>query len=138
MERHAAALRFADDSGQLAADSARLLPQALRNYPAVLPFAITSNAQFAPNPPPAMTSAEYARRFQRSQRNRLGDQHDAHRRPDSSGAALGKCQHSDDRFVRLEQCRPHRRHLAQQHDGGKRPPVRADEYFAFTTRCKPR
>jgi hypothetical protein len=30
------------------------------HYPAVLPFAITSAAQFAPNPPPALTSAEYA------------------------------------------------------------------------------
>ena len=30
------------------------------HYPAVLPFAITSAAQFAPNPPPAMTSAQYA------------------------------------------------------------------------------
>ncbi|MDQ3712187.1 MAG: vanadium-dependent haloperoxidase [Acidobacteriota bacterium] len=33
------------------------------HYPAVLPFAITSNTQFAPNPPPALTSAEYARDF---------------------------------------------------------------------------
>jgi hypothetical protein len=30
------------------------------HYPAVLPFAITSGTQFAPNPPPAMTSAQYA------------------------------------------------------------------------------
>ena len=30
------------------------------HYPAVIPFAITSNDQFAPNPPPALTSAEYA------------------------------------------------------------------------------
>jgi hypothetical protein len=30
------------------------------HYGSVLPFAITSAAQFAPNPPPAMTSAEYA------------------------------------------------------------------------------
>lgn len=30
------------------------------HYPSVLPFAITSNSQFAVNPPPAMTSAQYA------------------------------------------------------------------------------
>src|SRR5688572_3762902 len=30
------------------------------HYPAVTPFAISSAAQFAPNPPPAMTSAQYA------------------------------------------------------------------------------
>ena len=30
------------------------------HYPGVTPFAITSNAQFAPNPPPSLTSAEYA------------------------------------------------------------------------------
>jgi hypothetical protein len=30
------------------------------HYPAVTPFAVNSAAQFAPNPPPAMTSAEYA------------------------------------------------------------------------------
>ncbi len=30
------------------------------HYPAVLPFAITSPGQFTPNPPPAMTSAQYA------------------------------------------------------------------------------
>jgi hypothetical protein len=33
------------------------------HYPAVLPFAITSNTQFAPNPPPALTSTEYASAF---------------------------------------------------------------------------
>jgi hypothetical protein len=31
------------------------------HYPAVIPFATNSSAQFAPNPPPALTSAEYAR-----------------------------------------------------------------------------
>jgi hypothetical protein len=31
------------------------------HYPAVQPFALTSSSQFMPNPPPAMTSAEYAR-----------------------------------------------------------------------------
>jgi hypothetical protein len=30
------------------------------HYPAVTPFAITSGTQFAPNPPPAMTSPQYA------------------------------------------------------------------------------
>jgi len=33
------------------------------HYPAVVPFAITSNTQFAPNPPPSLTSAEYAAAF---------------------------------------------------------------------------
>jgi hypothetical protein len=33
------------------------------HYPAVLPFAITSSSQFAPNAPPALTSAEYAADF---------------------------------------------------------------------------
>ncbi len=30
------------------------------HYPSVIPFAITSATQFAPNPPPAMSSAQYA------------------------------------------------------------------------------
>ncbi len=30
------------------------------HYPAVIPFAITSATQFAPNPPPALSSAQYA------------------------------------------------------------------------------
>lgn len=38
-------------------------PAGFTHYPAVLPFAITSNTQFAPNPPPSMTSAEYAAAF---------------------------------------------------------------------------
>ena len=38
-------------------------PAGFTHYPAVLPFAITSNTQFAPNPPPALTSAEYAAAF---------------------------------------------------------------------------
>ena len=38
-------------------------PATFTHYPAVLPFAITSSTQFAPNPPPAMTSAEYAAAF---------------------------------------------------------------------------
>jgi hypothetical protein len=33
---------------------------AFTHYPNVLPFAITSGTQFAPSPPPAMTSAQYA------------------------------------------------------------------------------
>jgi hypothetical protein len=33
---------------------------AFTHYPSVLPFAINSPSQFAPNPPPAMTSAQYA------------------------------------------------------------------------------
>lgn len=35
-------------------------PAGFTHYPAVTPFAIESGVQFAPNPPPAMTSAEYA------------------------------------------------------------------------------
>jgi hypothetical protein len=38
-------------------------PAALTHFPAVVPFAITSNAQFAPAPPPALTSNEYAASF---------------------------------------------------------------------------
>ena len=38
-------------------------PAGFTQYPAVLPFAITSSTQFAPNPPPAMTSAQYAADF---------------------------------------------------------------------------
>lgn len=30
------------------------------HYPSVIPFGITSSTQFAPNPPPAMTNAQYA------------------------------------------------------------------------------
>jgi hypothetical protein len=33
------------------------------HYPAVLPFATMNGTHFAPNPPPALTSAEYARDF---------------------------------------------------------------------------
>jgi hypothetical protein len=33
------------------------------HYPAVVPFATTSSAQFSPNPPPALASAEYAADF---------------------------------------------------------------------------
>jgi hypothetical protein len=36
---------------------------AFTHYPAVVPFATASGTQFAPNPPPAMTSAEYAADF---------------------------------------------------------------------------
>jgi PAP2 superfamily len=38
-------------------------PATFTHYPAVKPFAIRSGAQFTPNPPPAMTSAEYAADF---------------------------------------------------------------------------
>jgi hypothetical protein len=38
-------------------------PAGFTQFPAVLPFAITSNTQFAPAPPPALTSAEYAASF---------------------------------------------------------------------------
>ncbi len=38
-------------------------PAGFTQFPAVLPFAITSSTQFAPNPPPAITSAEYAAAF---------------------------------------------------------------------------
>ena len=35
-------------------------PAGFTHFPAVLPFALTSGAQFPPNPPPDLTSAEYA------------------------------------------------------------------------------
>jgi hypothetical protein len=35
-------------------------PAGFTQFPTVTPFAVTSNAQFAPQPPPALTSAEYA------------------------------------------------------------------------------
>jgi len=38
-------------------------PAGFTHYPAVIPFAITSNTQFAPNPPPSLTSAQYAADF---------------------------------------------------------------------------
>lgn len=38
-------------------------PAGFTQFPAVLPFAITSNTQFAPNPPPALTSEQYAADF---------------------------------------------------------------------------
>ncbi|HSK70753.1 MAG TPA: vanadium-dependent haloperoxidase [Pyrinomonadaceae bacterium] len=38
-------------------------PATFTHYPAVVPFALNSSAQFAPNPPPALTSAEYTASF---------------------------------------------------------------------------
>ena len=38
-------------------------PAGFTHYPGVTPFAITSNTQFAPNPPPSLMSAEYAADF---------------------------------------------------------------------------
>lgn len=38
-------------------------PAGFTHYPAVIPFAITSNNQFAPNPPPSLTSAQYTGDF---------------------------------------------------------------------------
>ncbi|HEY0658588.1 MAG TPA: vanadium-dependent haloperoxidase [Pyrinomonadaceae bacterium] len=38
-------------------------PAGFTQYPAVLPFATASSTQFAPPPPPALTSAEYAAAF---------------------------------------------------------------------------
>jgi hypothetical protein len=35
-------------------------PAGFTQFPAVIPFATTSSTQFAPNPPPSLTSAEYA------------------------------------------------------------------------------
>ncbi len=40
-----------------------LTPAGFAHYPAVLPFAITSNAQFEPHPPPVLTSTEYTTDF---------------------------------------------------------------------------
>ncbi len=38
-------------------------PAGFTQFPAVLPFAITSSTRFAPNPPPSLTSAEYTAAF---------------------------------------------------------------------------
>lgn len=38
-------------------------PAGFTQFPAVVPFALTSATQFAPNPPPALTSGEYAASF---------------------------------------------------------------------------
>ena len=38
-------------------------PAGFTQFPAVVPFALTSGTHFAPNPPPALTSAEYAASF---------------------------------------------------------------------------
>lgn len=38
-------------------------PAGFTHYPGVIPFAITSNTQFAPGPPPSLLSAEYAADF---------------------------------------------------------------------------
>jgi hypothetical protein len=52
------------------------------HYPAVLPFAITSNSQFMPPPPPALTSAEYAAAF--DEVKELGSATSATRTPDQT------------------------------------------------------
>lgn len=38
-------------------------PATFTHYPEVVPFALATSSQFAPNPPPALTSAEYAADF---------------------------------------------------------------------------
>jgi hypothetical protein len=38
-------------------------PAGFTQFPAVIPFATTSSTQFAPNPPPSLTSAEYTAAF---------------------------------------------------------------------------
>jgi hypothetical protein len=52
------------------------------HYPAVLPFAMSSSAQFAPNPPPALTSAEYAADF--NEVKEIGSATSATRTPDQT------------------------------------------------------
>jgi hypothetical protein len=57
------------------------------NYPGVTPFALTSATQFLP-PPPRFVERGIRRRFERSQRVRLGNEPDAHRRPDFDRVSL--------------------------------------------------
>lgn len=52
------------------------------HYPSVLPFAITSSTQFAPNAPPAMTSAQYAADF--NEVKEIGAVNSATRTPDQT------------------------------------------------------
>lgn len=56
------------------------------HYPSVLPFAITSATQFAPNPPPAMTSGQYANDF--NEVKELGSINSATRTADQTQVAL--------------------------------------------------
>jgi hypothetical protein len=55
---------------------------AFTHYPAVLPFATTSSSQFAPNPPPAITSAEYTASF--NEVKELGSATSTSRTPDQT------------------------------------------------------
>ena len=55
---------------------------AFTHYPGVKPFAVLSNTQFAPPPPPALTSAEYAADF--NEVKELGSAASATRTPDQT------------------------------------------------------
>jgi hypothetical protein len=55
---------------------------AFTHYPSVTPFAITSATQFAPNPPPAMTSTQYADDF--NEVKEIGSVTSATRTPDQT------------------------------------------------------
>ena len=55
------------------------------HYGSVTPFAITSGSQFAPNPPPSLTSAEYAASF--NEVKELGALNSATRTPDQTVVA---------------------------------------------------
>ena len=57
-------------------------PATFTHYPSVLPFAITSSTQFAPNAPPAITSAEYAADF--NEVKEIGAVNSATRTPDQT------------------------------------------------------
>ena len=62
-----------------------------------MPFAVQSNCSSLPNPPPALTSDEYAADF--NEVKELGSDSTTRTADQTqSRAALGKCQHSDDVF----------------------------------------
>lgn len=60
-------------------------PASFTHYPAVKPFATTSSTQFNPNPPPALTSDEYAESF--NEVKELGSANSATRTPDQTMVA---------------------------------------------------
>jgi hypothetical protein len=60
-------------------------PAGFTHFPAVVPFAITSNTQFAPNPPPSLMSAEYAASF--NEVKELGSASSTTRTPDQTQVA---------------------------------------------------
>jgi hypothetical protein len=84
----------------------------LTHYPAVLPFAITSNTQFSPNPPPTLTSTEYASAF-----NEVKE----------IGSAISTTRAADQTLVAQLWANVNTP-TTVFFDGGKRATVRSDEY----------